>query len=86
MHFVQIPSAHRAMPISIRDVVTPPNEVQSTVKATQIGTYVTLIPAAIIVYDTRASYTSDRVVFFSDVVPVCTLDKEVCYQISALRL
>ena len=55
MHFVQIPSPHPAMPISIRDVVTPPNEVQSTVKATQIGTYVTLIPAAIIVYDTRAS-------------------------------
>ena len=28
--------------------------------------------------------TSDRIGFFSDFLPVCTLDKEVCYQISAL--
>ena len=55
MHFLQIPSLYRAMPISIRDVVIPPNEVPSTVKAIQIGIYVNLIPAAIIVYDTRAS-------------------------------
>ena len=55
MRFVQIPSPHRAMPISIRDVVVPLNEVPSIVKAVQIAIYVTLIPAAIIVYDTRAS-------------------------------
>ena len=55
MRFVQIPSLYRAMPISIRDVVIPPNEVPSVVKAVQIGAYVALIPAVIIVYDTRAT-------------------------------
>ena len=55
MHFVQILSPHRAMQISIRDVVIPPNEVPSIVKGSQIGTYTTLIPAVIIVYDTRVS-------------------------------
>ena len=43
------------MSLSIRDAAIPPDEVPSFVKAYQIETYLNLIPAAIIVYDTRAS-------------------------------
>ena len=74
------------MSLSIRDVAIPPDEVPSLVKAFQIGLYLALIPTSIIIYDTRASNVSDHAVLSSDGMPVCTLDKEVRLQMSALRL
>ena len=43
------------MSLSIRDVAIPPEEVPSIVKPYQIQLYLSLIPAAILIYDTRAS-------------------------------
>ena len=43
------------MSFSIRDDAVLPDEVPSIVKALKIQLYITLIPMAIIVYDTRAS-------------------------------
>ena len=54
MHFLQSPSPQPPMPLSIRDVALPYDEAPSIVMAYQIETYITLIPASIIVYDTRA--------------------------------
>ena len=55
MRFLQIPYPPFAMPLSIRDVPILPNEVPSIVKSYQIQLYLNLVPAAILVYDTRAS-------------------------------
>ena len=44
---------HLAMPLSIREVTLPSDQVLSFVKAYQIQIYLSLIPAAIVIYDSR---------------------------------
>ena len=55
MHVLQSYPLHPLMPLSIRDAAIPPDEVPSIVKAFLIETYLNLIPATILIYDTRAS-------------------------------
>ena len=55
MHILQSQSTQPLMSLSIRDVAIQPDEVPSFVKAYQIETCILLIPATILVYDTRAS-------------------------------
>ena len=55
MRFLQISPLPFAMPLSIRDLSLPPDEAPSIVKFSQIELYLSLIPATILVYDTRAS-------------------------------
>ena len=54
LRLLQIPSLHPTMLIAARDVALPLSEVPSIVEATQIQVYLGVIPASIIVYDTRA--------------------------------
>ena len=52
---LQIPSPRLSMLPSVRDVALPLDEASSIIKAFQMQLYLFLIPAVIIVYDTRTS-------------------------------
>ena len=55
MHFLQSPSPQPPMPLSIPSATLPHDEALSLAKALQIQLYLSLIPAAMLFYDIRAS-------------------------------
>ena len=74
------------MPLSVRDITVPPDEVLTEVKTVQITLYLSLIPTTIITYDFRAFSLQNLFKPSLNVALVCTLYKEVCQQKSSLRL
>ena len=55
MPLLRFSSLHLGMLPSIRDITVPLNEVSSLVEANRVELYLSLIPTAILIYDSRTS-------------------------------